>query len=133
MFEWNDAYSVNLTTVDSQHKRLFRMAADLHRAMLAGAVQASLFQLLEDLVQYTEVHFAYEERLMQQAGYPELAAHKAQHEYLARRVREFLKDFEEGRIATGITLLQFLKEWMQHHIMESDHKYAPYLKGKAVA
>jgi hemerythrin len=133
MFEWNDAYSVNLTTIDAQHKRLFRLAADLHRAMLAGAVKASLFQLLEDLVQYTVVHFAYEERLMQQAGYPEFAAHKAQHDYLAQRVREFQKDFEEGRIATGITLLQFLKEWMQDHIMESDHKYAPYLKARAVA
>jgi hemerythrin len=79
------------------------------------------------------VHFAYEERLMEEADYPELAAHKAEHEDLTLRVRGFQKDFDEGRIATGITLLQFLKEWSQKHIMESDHKYAPYLKAKAVA
>ena len=133
MFEWNDAYRVNVANVDSQHKNLFRMAAELHRAMLAGTVKAKLFQLLEDLVQYTLVHFAYEERLMEEAGYPEFAAHKAEHEDLTCRVREFQKDFEEGRIATGITLLQFLKEWLQKHIMESDHKYGPYLKAKAVA
>jgi hemerythrin len=133
MFEWKDAYSVNVTTVDSQHKNLFRMAADLHRAMLAGTAKAKLFQLLEDLVQYTLVHFAYEERLMEEADYPELAAHKAEHEDLTLRVRGFQKDFEEGRIATGITLLQFLKEWLQKHIMESDLKYAPYLQAKAVA
>jgi hemerythrin len=60
-----------MTTVDSQHKNLFRMAADLHRAMLAGTAKPKLFQLLEDLVQYTLVHFAYEERLMEDAGYPE--------------------------------------------------------------
>ena len=133
MFEWKDAYSVNMTTIDFQHKRLFQMAAELHRAMIAGAAKASLSQLLQGLMQYTVVHFAYEERLMQEAGYPEFAAHKAQHDDLSRRVREFQKDFEEGRIATGITLLQFLKEWLQKHIMESDHKYAPYLKAKAVA
>ena len=112
MFEWKNAYSVNLTSIDSQHKRLFRLAGDLHRAMLTGAVKASLFRLLEDLVQYTAVHFAYEERLMEQGGYPELATHRAEHEDLARRVREFQKDLEEGRITTGITLLQFLKEWL---------------------
>lgn len=133
MFEWNDAYSVNITTVDSQHKKLFRLAGDLHRAMLAGAVKTRLFQHLESLAQYTLVHFAYEERLMQEAGYPELAAHKAEHEELAQRVREFQKDFEEGRIATGITLLQFLKGWLQNHIKESDSKYAPYVKAKAAA
>jgi hemerythrin len=133
MFEWNDVYCVNLPTVDSQHKRLFRLAADFHRAILAGTVKATLFQLLENLVQYTQVHFAYEERLMEQAGYPEFAAHKAQHEELARRVREFQKDFEEGRIATGITLLQFLKEWLQNHIKDSDRKFAPYVKAKAAA
>jgi hemerythrin len=133
MFEWKDAYNVNLTSVDSQHKKLFRLAGDLHRAMLAGAVKAGLFRLLEDHLQYTVVHFAYEERLMEQAGYPELATHRAEHEDLARRVREFQKDFEEGRIATGITLLQFLKEWLQKHLIESDQKYVPYLKRKLVA
>lgn len=59
--------------------------------MLAGTVKAKLFQLLEGLVEYTEVHFAYEERLMQQAGYPEFAAHKAQHDDLSRRGRGFRK------------------------------------------
>jgi hemerythrin len=38
---------------------------------------------------------------MEEAAYPKLVAHKAEHEDLTRRVRE--KDFEQGRIATGIT------------------------------
>lgn len=133
MFEWNDTYRVNVANVDSQHQNLFRMASELHRAMLAGTVKSKLYQLLGNLVQYTLVHFAYEERLMEEAGYPGLVAHKAEHEDLTRRVREFQKDFEEGRIATGITLLQFLKEWLQKHIMESDHKYGTYLKAKEAA
>jgi hypothetical protein len=40
-----------VTTVDSQHKKLFCHAADFDRARLAGAVKASLFELLEDLVE----------------------------------------------------------------------------------
>jgi len=133
MFEWNDSYSISVDTIDAQHQMLFRLAGDLHRAMLAGAVKASLAQLLAGLAQYTQAHFAYEERLMQQAGYPEFEDHKREHEDLARRVREFQKDFEEGRIGTAIGLLQFLKGWLQTHLAESDHKYAPYVKAKGLA
>ena len=49
-----------MNTFDSQHKNLFQMAAEFDRAVLAGTVKTKLFQLLEDLVQYTLVHFAYE-------------------------------------------------------------------------
>jgi hemerythrin len=133
MFVWNDSYSVNVDSIDSQHQTLFRLAGDLHRAILAGAVKASLGELLVRLVQYTETHFAYEEELMRQADYPELTAHKREHDDLARRVRDFQKDFEEGRIGTAIGLLQFLKEWLQKHLTESDHKYTPYLRAKGLA
>lgn len=133
MFEWSDAYSVNLHTIDSQHKNLFRLAGDLHRAMLAGEAKNVLSQLLDRLVQYTVVNFSYEERLMQESGYPQFQAHKKlEHDNLTRRVLQFQEDFQEGRIALAVGLLQFLKSWLQHHIMESDNKYAPYVKAKAV-
>jgi len=132
MFDWNDSYSVDVHTIDSQHQTLIRLAGDLHRAILAGAVKASLAQLLARLVQYTQEHFAHEEELMQQAGYPDLPAHKLEHEDLTRRVLAFQMDFEAGRIGTAIGLLQFLKEWLQKHLIESDQKYAPYLKAKGL-
>jgi hemerythrin len=49
-----------VNTFNSQHKNLFRMAAEFDRAVLAGTVKTKLFQLLDDVVPYTLVHFAYE-------------------------------------------------------------------------
>jgi hemerythrin len=133
MFEWNDAYSVRVQSVDAQHKTLFRMAAELHQAMLAGKAKAIVAQLLDQLVKYTVVHFAHEERLMQEAAYPQLAAHKAQHADLTQKVLNFQKDFLDGRAAMSIELLNFLKDWLQHHIIESDQKYTPYVQAKPAA
>jgi hemerythrin len=133
MFDWNDSYSVHVASVDAQHKNLFRMAAELHQAMLAGKAKGILAQLLDQLVKYTVVHFAHEERLMQEASYPQLAAHKAQHVDLTRKVLQFQKDFVEGRATMSIDLLNFLKDWLRHHIMESDQKYTPYLQAKPAA
>ena len=133
MFEWSNTYSVGIASVDGQHRNLFALAGELHAAMAAGQGKASLARVLDRLVQYTAVHFAHEERLMRLHDYPELAAHKAEHEALTRQVLKFQEDFNAGRAAMTVQLLQFLKEWLQHHIKESDLKLAPYLKERAVA
>ncbi|PWU09982.1 MAG: hemerythrin [Terriglobia bacterium] len=133
MFEWKDCYRVQINSIDGQHQNLFRLAANLHAALQAGQSQAIMTQLLDRLLQYTQVHFAQEERLMQNAKYPEFAAHKAQHEEFIAEVVRLQKEFKDGRMAISLTMLQFLKRWLAKHIMQSDQKYAPYLKAKAVA
>jgi hemerythrin len=64
-------------------------------------------------------------RLKQSAKYPDFAAHKAAHEELTRQVLQFQEDFRAGRVAAiGISLLQFLKTWLEKHIQETDRRYS---------
>jgi hemerythrin-like metal-binding protein len=79
------------------------------------------------------VHFAHEERLMRAHGYPGLDAHLAEHRALTEKVVAFQSEFENGKALMTVQLLNFLKDWLQHHIAESDQKYAPFLKERAVA
>jgi hemerythrin-like metal-binding protein len=133
MFEWKPQYSVNIASIDGQHQNLFRIAEELYAAMSAGQGKAALSRVLDRLVQYTVVHFAHEERLMNQHNYPDRVAHAAQHRALTQQVLAFQADFESGRALMTVQVLNFLKDWLQHHIAESDRKYAPHLKAKAVA
>jgi hemerythrin len=133
MFDWKPQYSVQITTIDGQHQNLFRIAAELYAAMSAGQGKAALSRILDRLVQYTQVHFAYEERLMRLCDYPDLAAHCAQHQALTRQVLAFQTDYDSGKVAMTVQLFTFLKDWLQKHIAETDQKYAPYMKNKAVA
>jgi hemerythrin len=133
MFEWQNEYSVQIVSVDAQHKVLFAISQELYNAMMAGRSKASLAKILDRLVQYTKTHFAHEERLMQQHGYPAFEAHKAEHEALTRRVLQFQEDFEQGRVNMSVQLLQFLRDWLDKHIKGSDHKYSPFLRENAVA
>lgn len=82
---------------------------------------------------YTAVHFGHEERLMRLHAYPDIAAHCAQHQALTKQVLAFQADYNSGRVAMSVQRLNFLGDWLQKHIAESDQKYAPYLKNKAVA
>ena len=131
MFEWKPEYSVGYAEIDTQHKRLFVLAGDLYEAMAAGKGKGVLSKTLAELVSYTKLHFATEERLMRAHHYPDYAHHKANHDALTARVVEYQKDFETGRVAITVGLLQFLKDWLRHHIGETDRKIAAFLKSKA--
>lgn len=133
MFEWNPQYSVRIGSIDGQHQNLFRLAEDLYVAMSSGQGKTALSRTLDRLVQYTTVHFAHEERLMGQHGYPDRVAHLAEHQALTKQVLAFQADFEAGRTVLTVQVLHFLKDWLQKHIAGSDQKYAPYLIEKKVA
>ncbi len=131
MFQWRQEYSVGYPQIDEQHKRLFEIADELHVAMAAGKGKEVLGKILGNLIAYTKAHFATEERLMQAHRYPDYAVHKAAHDTLTAQVIKFQKDFERGRAAMSVDLLQFLKDWLTHHIGETDRKIASYLKSQA--
>lgn len=133
MFEWQNDYAVNIGSVDAQHQTLFAMCRELYSAMSTGQGKSVLARLLDRLVQYTAMHFAHEERLFQLHRYPDFAKHKAEHDALTKKVLAFQTEFNAGRAALAVEVLQFLKDWLEKHIKGSDFAYAPYLKAQKVA
>ncbi len=131
MFEWKSEYSVGHDEIDAQHHRLFELANHLHTAMTLGQGKAAMSRTLADLVTYTQMHFATEEGLMRKHQYPGYAQHKADHDTLTAQVLGLQQDFEAGRGGLTVGLLQFLKDWLQHHIAGTDRKIAEFLKTKA--
>ena len=133
MFDWKNEYAVNIGSIDAQHQMLFAIGRELYAAMSTGQGKTVLGRILDRLVQYTTVHFAHEERLMQLHQYPDFAKHKAQHDDLVKQVQAFQTEFESGRATMAVQVLQFLKDWLESHIKGSDFAYAPCLKAQKVA
>jgi hemerythrin len=65
--------------------------------------------------------------------YPDTVAHVAEHRALTQQVLAFQADFDRGKALMTIQVLNFLKDWLGHHIAESDHQYAPFFQERAVA
>jgi hemerythrin len=133
MFEWKQEYAVNIGSIDAQHQMLFAIARELYVAMSAGKGRSILSKILDRLVQYTVLHFTHEESLMRLHQYPNFARHKAEHDALTRKVMEFQAEFNAGKIAMALEVLNFLQDWLQTHIKGSDFAYAACLKAKKVA
>jgi hemerythrin len=126
LMQWNDALSVKVKEIDTQHKNLVGYLNDLHFAMSQGKGKEVLQSLLVRLVAYTQVHFAAEEKYMKQWSYPGYVAHKGEHEAFVKKVAEFQTKFEAGQVALSIEVVTFLKDWVANHIQGTDKKYGPF-------
>lgn len=127
LMNWSTEYSVEVESIDQQHQQLFAMLNELHDAMKAGKGTQQAPRVLKNLVEYACEHFALEEALMAQAEYPELVRHKAEHDRLTAEVAKLMQDLESGKTVLSMKLLQFLRNWLQEHILGCDKKYISYL------
>ena len=132
LFEWRDDYSVKVPPIDSQHRRLVDMLNELHQGMTSGTGNEHLARLLDGLVEYTANHFAYEEKLMAELGFPEAASHTAEHQKLVNDVLEFKRKFAAKEASINMQLMKFLKDWLIKHILGSDKAYGGHLVERGV-
>src|ERR1035437_6651732 len=124
VFPWRDEYSVRIPEIDSQHKVLIRLINDLHAAMLQGKGKDALSAIVNELVRYTESHFAFEESLLQKRNYSGLAAHRQVHRDLTRQVYELREKVQAGKLTITMEVMTFLKDWLANHILSQDQAYA---------
>jgi hemerythrin-like metal-binding protein len=124
MMEWNDALKVGHSVIDRDHEKLVRLINELGDAMSAGRGRDVCGSVLNELISYTQTHFANEERLMSVHQYADASRHRAEHAKLIRDVLDFKEKFEAGTATLSVSLLHFLMEWLTHHILESDKALA---------
>ena len=132
LFEWRPEYSVSVLRFDSEHKKLFELINELNDALSAGRGRAMVARVLQDLTVYVRRHFAAEEEAMRRAGYEGLEVHIAEHRALAEQVAKYYDEWAGNASASPVDLLFFLRNWLQKHILESDHKYSKPLNGAGV-
>jgi hemerythrin-like metal-binding protein len=125
MIEWTPELGTGVPLLDEHHKAIFLWLAELESA---SAEQRTLFgaYAITRLKHQIRDHFAAEEALMTSAGYPGLAQHRAAHaEFRASledlQIRSIQQDMSEDAV-------QFLRDWLVHHITTTDMAYVPYLK-----
>ncbi len=133
LVDWKDVYTVNISEVDTQHKKLVQLINELHDAVKMGKAKEIMGKVLNDLVDYTLYHFATEEKYFDAYDYPDSELHKKQHKELVEQVAALQKKYESGERVITIEVMNFLRDWLHDHIVGSDKKFGPYLNSKGVS
>lgn len=132
-FKWSPEYSVNIKTIDSQHQELVSILNRLFIAVSKREGEKVIGGILDGLMDYTKTHFALEERLMQQAKYKDLEAHKLEHKKLIEELDRLCKKHLIEEKPIYFEMLGFLKNWLREHIQGVDKKYSADLQAAGFA
>ncbi|MGA2449170.1 MAG: bacteriohemerythrin [Polyangiaceae bacterium] len=130
---WSDEYLTGDVLVDEHHRQLFVLVNDLHEAIHDGRGRAALGPTLTKLWEYTAMHFAVEEQLMETAHYPDLDAHRSQH-WEGRHLASGLMDrYRLGGTILPDSLSQDLARWIVRHICDHDRRMIQWLHARDAA
>lgn len=124
MPEWRSEYTVGVPAIDRQHQYLFSLGARLARAADIHSNNADLAAIVKELVTYANEHFTYEEKVMEQAGYDNLAYHRAMHEFMRTRLALLQAQLAKGLLSRD-ELTEFMETWLTEHIIMEDMRYIP--------
>jgi hemerythrin-like metal-binding protein len=122
-----------VASIDHQHAQLVHIINELYALMLKRDGAVPLATVFDELAHYTAEHFAHEEKLMAETGYPKLEEHRAEHEVLNRRIAEYHDTACDGDdTILAAELLHFLKQWLTDHIPNDDRDACRHMNAHGI-
>ncbi|URA09627.1 bacteriohemerythrin [Thermospira aquatica] len=131
-FTWTENMSVGVEEFDTHHKKLVDLTNQLFDAMSEGKGRQVVGGVLEELLRYSEYHFSAEEKKMKEMGYPAYPGHQAEHQKFVEEATTLYRKFQGGDIFISLDTLNFLKDWLSKHILQTDMAYKPFFNNKGI-
>ena len=128
-FIWSEDYSVGNPMMDDHHMHLIQYFNDAYESLTDTSDSEKTRQLLSKLTSYAVSHFSQEENLMRLASYVDYDAHLNEHKEFVRKILTFKSDFANNQNDLNEELFLFLFDWLTHHILTVDKKYASVIAG----
>lgn len=117
---WSAYPEVNLPELDIEHQALGAAVLDMLEAMTDDDRERT-FVLASELAINVERHFAHEEALMREIGYPDAARHAGTHEEFLTEARLHLEIARtRGLTADVLRWAGQLDEWFHRHVTTED-------------
>lgn len=124
--EFSDDYLIGIDLIDREHRHLFALVERANHIVRNWSEEHNydeITNILKELKEYTEIHFADEESYMRSINYEGYEAQKRAHDAFISRLEELdLKKIEENPKEYLSSLIEFLLGWLINHILQVDKK-----------
>ena len=131
-YTWNEDYNTGVKFIDEQHRYFFNIVSNLKENLGAGVCKESASRIFFSLAHYAEHYLIQEEIYFRDSQFPSIKQHKELHKEFIRRVIQFQVDYEKDVGETCRTMLAYLEEWFDNHILKYDKEAIDYLKEKGL-
>ncbi|MDR1142853.1 MAG: bacteriohemerythrin [Spirochaetaceae bacterium] len=127
---WSNNYSVSVSLIDSQHKRLIKLTNSLYAVCgekNSDKRHTDFLKCVQDAVDYTGYHFGTEEIVMQKLGYPFYEKHYKEHQDFVAKVVGLMDNLKTLTYVNPVSFVHFLKFWVLNHIAKTDKDMGNYI------
>lgn len=126
---------LDVAEIDQQHSQLVSMLNELNDAVKNHSERKDIYQIIDDVISYTELHFASEEQLMLQSGYPEIEWHKNKHKQLIKEALHlkdkldyvgeemFMEWFNHWPFTNVLAHIQYADNQIKDHLLQTGGKH----------
>lgn len=130
VMQWESPATVGVAQLDGQHRCMHGLVMELARgagqAMDDGEAERRFTELSERVME----HFMTEEGFLEAEGYPELQAHRYEHEILFERLWDKLLRWRSPNPPALAALMEGVADLLREHIETVDSAYAAWLAGR---
>ncbi len=124
LIAWTPAFETGIEKIDDQHRHLVDLINNFDAAAQGGRGRRVMGELLDDLLGYTQEHFADEEKYLESVGYEKLDYHRALHRQLVQKLELVQFEFKSGERKVTKDMRDLLAYWVTSHILRDDLEYA---------
>ena len=129
---WQPEFNIGIDVIDDQHKRIVEYINELELLLLdKDHTREQVEEVLNNIIDYTQSHFAFEESLLDQANYPYTSPHKSVHVAFISKIEKYRQQFVAG-MAIEKDLHKMLMKWLINHIQHDDADYVASVKDSMV-
>jgi len=128
--QWVESMSIGDAEIDRQHRQLLEMVNQTWETAQGPDASKLTSVALRKLCDYVIEHFAAEEALMDPESYPEYDRHVQEHIEGSMRALDFLEAASQGHDVRLEEFLEFVVQWVRHHIEETDKTLGVFLARK---
>ena len=132
IYTWKEDYNTGVNFIDEQHRYFLNIIKDLQEYLENGVSRESASRIFFSLVHYAEHYLIQEEIYFKDSHFPSTKEHKDLHAAFIKRVIQFKTDYERDIKHTCQTMMEYLVDWFDNHILRYDKEAINYLKKKGL-
>ncbi|MDO9010420.1 MAG: hemerythrin family protein [Gallionella sp.] len=125
--DWNESLSMFIPEIDAQHQNFIRLINELNEAIIGRMDIEEIKRRMQSILDDAAMHFAHEEVLFKEWGYPGAEEHAQRHVQAMQFFRKIMEEFGRDRteyewIEAGLKV----KQALIGHLLAEDIKYRDY-------
>ncbi len=128
MIKWDNNYSVGISKIDEEHKKLIGILNRILYAKEHNVNPEKLKEVLREMTDYSVTHFTTEEAYMKAFNYPGYQDHKEEHMDFSTKIIAYTYKVIKGDYQFADELTEYLKQWLINHIQVTDRQYIECFK-----